>query len=323
MRMALDEASTAFVEAARRNAAKPREEMTPAEAREATARMRAIMNDGARMRAVEDLSIELGDVMLPARRFVPEGRLLGLLVYYHGGGWVVGSLAEFDPLCREIAAATGCVVIAVQYRKAPEHPYPTPVEDAWNSLCWIDERRAHLAGGALPLLVCGDSAGGNLAIAMTTRARDFGAPRLAAQILIYPVTDCDFNRASYLDPDNQLSLTRPAMMWYWDQYVPDGRCRTSPEVSPLRAEDVSGLPPAVILTAEHDVLRDEGEAYAARLVECGTEVHFRRFEGQLHAFAMLVGFLPGSCTAVAFVGAAVRGILASNSTGKDQKGERS
>ncbi|MGE4431245.1 MAG: alpha/beta hydrolase [Sphingobium sp.] len=309
--MALDAPSAAFVEAARRNAGKPREEMSPAEAREATAKMRAVMADGPAMEAVVDLDARGGDGTVPARLFVPEGGVRGLIVYFHGGGWVVGSLAEFDPLCRELAQATGCAVVAVQYRKAPEHPYPDPVEDAWSSLLWIVERQQALVGRSLPIIVGGDSAGGNLAIAVTMRARSAGAPALAGQLLIYPVADCDFDRPSYLDPENQLSLTRSAMMWYWNQYAPDAARRVEPELSPCRASDLTGLPPAIILTAEHDVLRDEGEAYAARLVEAGVPVIHKRFAGQLHAFAMLVGFLPGSASAVSFIGDAVRRVLSS------------
>ncbi len=145
----------------------------------------------------------------------------------------------------------------------------------------------------MPLIVAGDSAGGNLAAVVALRARDRGGPRIALQVLIYPVTDADLDRPSYVDPDNQLLLTRDAMVWFWDHYVPDAARRAEPDASPLRADSLAGLPPAVVLTAEHDVLRDEGEAYAERLREAGVPVDFRRHEGQTHGFFTFL-MLPGS-----------------------------
>ncbi len=145
----------------------------------------------------------------------------------------------------------------------------------------------------MPLIVAGDSAGGNLAAVMAQRARDRRGPAIALQVLIYPVVDADFDRPSYTDADNQLLLTREAMVWFWDHYVPDASRRVEPDASPLRAASLAGLPPAGVLTAEHDVLRDEGEDYAERLREAGVEVDFRRHEGQTHGFFTIL-LLPGS-----------------------------
>ncbi len=154
-------------------------------------------------------------------------------------------------------------------------------------------------------MVAGDSAGGNLAAVVAQRARDENGPAIALQVLVYPATDSDLDNGSYRDPDNQLLLTRDAMVWFWDHYAPDPASRANPDASPLRAADLSGLPPALVLTAEYDVLRDEGEAYAERLRQAGVPVEFRRFEGQMHVFFTLVNVLPASAEALDLVAAAV------------------
>ncbi len=230
---------------------------------------------------------------MPLRVLTPIERPAGVIVYYHGGGWVIGSIDEADTVARKLAERTSCAVVLAGYRLAPEHRYPVAVEDSWAALEWTGERLDGLAGAGAPLFVAGDSAGGNLAAVMALRARDRGGPPLAAQILIYPVTDADFDRPSYTDPANQVLLTREAMTWFWDHYAPDPARRAEADASPLRADDLSGLPPAVVLTAEHDVLRDEGEAYAERLREAGVAVNVMRHEGQMHGFFTLL-LLPGS-----------------------------
>ncbi|HEY7325681.1 MAG TPA: alpha/beta hydrolase, partial [Streptosporangiaceae bacterium] len=174
-------------------------------------------------------------------------------------------------------------------------------DDSWAALLWANERLTEIAGGVVPLVVMGDSAGGNLAAVVARRARDAGGPQLASQVLVYPVTDADLNTPSYLDPENQLLLTRESMIWFWDHYAPDGADRTHPDASPLQATDLSGLAPAIVVTAEHDPLRDEGEAYAERLALAGVPVVRQRFAGQMHAFFTMVGVLPGSAEAIDYV----------------------
>ena len=291
-------------------ATKPRHEMSPSEARAALAELPKIIGRGPSVRKARDFDIPIDGAHLPARLYVPHGELHGLLVYFHGGGWVVGSITEFDPLCREIAVRAGCAVAAVGYRKAPEHPYPGPVNDAWAALEWIAKRQVAFLEGRFPLLIGGDSAGANLTIAVTFRARQQGSPRIDGQLLVYPVTDYDLDSPSYVDPENQLMLTRETMAWYWDHYVSDPARRREPEASPLRAGNLTGLPPAVVLTAEHDVLRHEGEAYARRLREAGVPVWHRRFDGQMHGFLMMVDLLPGSATGLDYVGSSLRELLA-------------
>jgi acetyl esterase len=216
---------------------------------------------------------------------VPHGEPRGLLVFFHGGGWVAGAPAEIEALGRVLADRTRSIVVLPAYRLAPEHPFPAAVEDALAAVDWAAER-----ADGLPLIVAGDSAGGNLAAIVALQR-----PDIALQILIEPVTDTDTDTASYRDPDNQLIVTRELMQWFFGHYAPD------PRQAPLRAPSLAGAPPAVVLTAEHDVLRDEGEAYAARLREAGVEVSHRRFAGQMHGFFGMLGVLPGSADGIDFV----------------------
>lgn len=241
----------------------------------------------------------------PVRILAPSESPRAVIVYYHGGGWVIGDIEGFDTLGRTLAQHTGCTVVLVDYRLAPEHRYPTAVEDAWVALSWVDERIEGIAGSRVPLIVAGDSAGGNLAAVMAQRARDNGGPEIALQVLAYPVTDCDVDNASYVDPENQLMLSRESMLWFWDQYVPNPVTRKHPDASPLQATDLSTLPPAVVLTAEHDPLRDEGEVYAERLEQAGVPVRHRRFDGQMHGFFTLVNVLPGSAAGIDYVTEAI------------------
>jgi acetyl esterase len=200
-------------------------------------------------------------------------------------------------------------VALVDYRLAPEHRYPTAVDDCYAGLEWVAARLADITGRPdAPLIVAGDSAGGNLSAVMAMRARDRSGPPIALQVLVYPVTDADLSRSSYVDDENQLLLTTDAMVWFWDHYVPDAARRREPDASPLHAEDLTGLPPAVVLTAEHDVLRDEGEAYAERLRAAGVPVDLRRHAGQMHGFFTLL-LLPGSERGYQQVVKAVRACL--------------
>ena len=217
----------------------------------------------------------------------PEGPgpFAGLL-YCHGGGFVVGSLNSHDHLCRALTNASGAAVVSVDYRLAPEHPFPAAADDACAAARWLAEPANAAALGIDPtrLAVGGDRAGGNLAAVVALGARDRGGPALAFQVLLYPIVDCDLNTPSYLENADGYLLTRAAMAWYWEQYVPDPSRRADPDASPLRAGDFSGLPAALIVTAGFDVLRDEGEAYARRLAEAGVPVRLARYPGMIHGF---------------------------------------
>jgi acetyl esterase len=307
--MALDEATTKFLNLLVEGGGPPLHEMTPDEARALGPKLRSLCADGPEVARVADLQAPGPAGAVPIRLYAPEGLARGLVVYLHGGGWVVGALDEWDPLARELVDRSGCAVALVDYRLAPEHRYPAAVDDAWAALTWACEHVEELAGGAVPVVVAGDSAGGNLAAVLARRARDAGGPELALQVLVYPVSDCDFHTASYLDPANELFLSRDGMLWFFDHYVPDQAARMDPDVSPLRAPDLAGLPPAVVLHAEHDVLRDEGQAYAGRLRDAGVPVQERVFDGQMHAFFSLVGVLPGSYAGIDYVAEALASAL--------------
>lgn len=307
--MALDAATTAFLSAMAEAGGKGIHEMTPAEARALGAALKDMYGPGPEVAQVIDHSVATPDGgAFPIRVIVPEGTPRGMLIYYHGGGWVIGALEEFDHLGRKLANRTGCAVALVDYRLAPEHRYPTAADDAYLALEWMD---AHLKehGMPLPIIVAGDSAGGNLAAVVAQRARDRNGPAIALQALVYPVTDANFDNASYTAPENQLMLTREGMIWFWDHYAPEQGRRAEPAASPLQADDLTGLPPAVVLTAEHDVLRDEGEAYAERLRAAGVPVELTRYPGQMHGFFTLL-MLPAGAQAIDQIAGAIEAQLA-------------
>jgi acetyl esterase len=268
---------------------------------------------GPAMASVRDTRVRVSGGYVPVRILTPGGlpsdRPRGVIVWYHGGGWVLGGLDDADPVGRTLAQRTACTVVMVDYRLAPEYRYPTAVDDAWAALGWVAARLPELADGPAPLIVAGDSAGGNLAAIMAQRAKAAGGPAIAAQVLIYPVTDCDLDTTSYRDPANQLLLSRDSMTWFWNHYAPVPDARAHPDASPLRATDLTELPPAVVLTAEHDVLRDEGEIYATRLVKSRVPVRHRRLAGQMHGFFSMVGVLPGAAAGMDFVAASLAELL--------------
>jgi acetyl esterase len=310
--MALDEATTAFLTQMAESGHRPLHEMTPMEARGFGAALKEMYGPGPEVEEVTEDTVPVNGGEIGIRTFTPHGGARAVLVYYHGGGWVLGAIDEYDTLARQLADRTGAAVVLVDYRLAPEHRFPTAVNDAWAALRWIDERRERIAGGPAPLIVAGDSAGGNLSAVVAQRAKAEGGPDIALQVLVYPVTDADLDNASYLDPQNQLMLSRDSMIWFWDHYVPEHADREHPNASPLQAPEVSGLPPAVVLTAEHDVLRDEGEAYADRLEQSGVPVRRRRFAGQMHGFFQMVNLLPGAADGIDYVAAEIDRHLAAD-----------
>jgi len=250
---------------------------------------------------------------VPVRIYTPEGEEpRPAVVFFHGGGWVIGNLDTHDGTARKLANAAGAVVVSVDYRLAPEHPYPAAAEDCYAATRWVAEHGAAELGVARGrLAVAGDSAGGNLAAVVSLMARDRGGPALAFQLLVYPVTDPDFERASYRENAEGYLLTRDVMEWFWDQYVPEAERRHDPYAAPLRAPDLSGLPPALVVTAEYDPLRDEGEAYARRLEEAGVRVRCRRYPGMIHGFLSFADVVDQGKEAVAEAGTALRAAFGS------------
>jgi acetyl esterase len=249
---------------------------------------------------------------LPIRIYHPEqGGQRGALVFFHGGGFVIGTLDGHDNLCRQICVDAGCVVVSVDYRLAPEHKFPSALEDAYAATCWVQAHAAELEFDADKLAVGGDSAGGNLTAGVAMLAKQRGGPKLAFQVLLYPATDLrTFDRPSSLENAEGKLLSRADMMWFAAQYVRDDRDRHDPLVSPLAASDLSGLPPALVITAEHDPLRDEGNAYAEALRAAGNRVQLTCYPGTIHGFMSVYAFLDQGKAAVRECTEALKAALA-------------
>lgn len=255
---------------------------------------------------------------LPVRIYSPadvESGPLPALAWFHGGGWVFGSLDSADFICRAITNRAGCRVISADYRLAPEAKFPAAVDDCFAVTRWIADHAADLRVDADRIAVGGDSVGGNLAAVVTQLARDRGGPSLAFQVLVYPVTDHSFDTPSYRDFGDGYFLTRDAMVWLWNHYlaeVGDGNC---PLASPLRATTLAGLPPAIVITAEFDLLRDEADAYAARLRADGVTVELVRYDSQIHGF-FGNAMIDDGISALDRVGAALRRALIQSPIGR-------
>jgi acetyl esterase len=243
--------------------------------------------------------------------YTPEdavGSNRGVLLWLHGGGWVIGDLDTADSTCRALANRAGAVVVSVDYRLAPEHPAPAALEDCLAALTWTVENAELLGVDVSKVAVGGDSAGGNLAALVCQRVRDEFGPDIDFQLLVYPVTDLTLGHPSIDENAEGYFLTKASMEWFVDCYLGD-RERKDASVSPLFA-DLSGLPPALVITAEYDPLRDEGEAYATRLQEAGVPTEHRRYDGQIHGFLGMATMLDGGRHALDLAGAALRTALA-------------
>jgi acetyl esterase len=285
----------------------PFAELRPAEIRTRISKLYEAMPAAPEVGAIEDVEIPSTAEALPARRFRAESQpATGSILYFHAGGWVGGSIDDSEALCRALVVASGCDVLSVGYRLAPEHPFPAAVDDADAALRWLlnDE-----PDGRIVLL--GDGAGGNLAAVLARHSQERGeSPRIALQVLIYPIVDCAMDTSSYAEHTSRLIVNNLDMRWFWELYAPDPEVRRSPDASPLRARQLTGLPPALILVAERDPVRDEGLAYARRLVESGVEVTIDDYPGLIHGFFALVGVLGAADSAVEAVSATIATFLA-------------
>ena len=296
--MPLDPQVRAWLDAGRAAGVRPYEELG-AEAARRVVDLNAADLFGALEEVARIEDVDLDGV--PGRVYEPMGARAGALVWLHGGGWVIGSLESHDPLCRALAARSGSTVVAVDYRLAPEHPHPAALEDAWTATTWAVREYGAVAVG-------GDSAGGHLAAVVALRARDRGVP-LRLQALVVPVTNYAFDTSSYDENGSGFGLERATIEWFWGLYVPDRADAGDPEVSPLRAEDVSATASAVVVTAEYDPLRDEGEAYAAKLRDAGVDVDHHRVAGMPHGFLRMPGVVERANETIDHVAARVREAL--------------
>jgi acetyl esterase len=259
---------------------------------------------------VRDVTVPGPGGPIPVRVFRPAGEgPLPLVAYVHGGGWAIGSIEGFDPLCRALANASGAVIASIGYRLAPEHRFPAGLEDVGAAVRRLAENARELGGAPERMAIAGDSAGANLATVTARRLRDEGASPLRFQALVYPVCDSALDTDSYRASGDGFGLNALAMKRYWELYL-DGADGSQPDASPLRADDLSGLPPAFVLTVRDDVLRDEGEAYARALERAGVPVTLRRYDGAVHGFFRWLARSRLSRRAVAEVGEALREALA-------------
>lgn len=264
-----------------------------AQAARAFADARGMPGKGPDIHRVSDVDIPGRNGPMAGRLYVPRPDPRCLLVYLHGGGWTLGSIAGYDPPLRHFADRSGCALLSFEYRLAPEHRFPTAVEDCIDCVRWAAANLVQLdLDAGLPVAVGGDSAGGNLSAVVALLARDEGSPDLAAQLLIYPATQADFTTPSYRTHVADLPLTARSMQWFWDQYIPDLGQRRNPLASPLHAPDLSGLPRALVVLAGYDPLLSEGEAYAERLQQADNTVTVLRYDGLTHGFFQFSELLP-------------------------------
>jgi acetyl esterase len=289
----------------------PLHELEP-EAARAMYRALASMEEKVEVERVDDRSVPGPEGDIPVRVYTPAesvGANHGVLVWLHGGGWVIGDVESADPTCRLLAAQSGCVVVSVDYRLSPEHRAPAPLDDCLAAVTWTVENAEALGCDASRLAIGGDSAGGNLAALACIRLRDEFGPEIDFQLLVYPVTDLTRSHPSYEENAEGYFLTAESMRWFIDHHLGGEIDPKDPMVSPLHADSLEGLPKALVITAELDPLRDEGEAYARRLQEAGVEAELVRYDGQIHGFFGMATLLDDGKDAVAKAAAALRAEL--------------
>jgi acetyl esterase len=266
---------------------------------------------GPEVAKVEDHRIPGPGLQIPVRIYTPMGPgPFPVLVWFHGGGWVVGDLDTADPTARHLTVGAGCVTVSVDYRLAPETKFPGAADDCYAATVWAAQNAARINGDPRRLAVGGDSAGGNLAAVVSLMARDRGTPPLVYQLLVYPVTARNFDTDSYRRNAEGYMLTRDAMQWYWDHYMRTADDAANPYAAPLAAQNLGNLPPALVITAEYDPLCDEGEAYAKRLQEAGVPTTCSRYDGMIHGFFGMPAVLDKGKQAVTDAVAALRNAFA-------------
>ena len=305
--MPLDPHAQGLLEALQAQGLKSFEQMSVEEARGAIETFAGLQAEPQEVKQVIEHSVEGEGGPLKVRVYVPDvAGPLPVLVYYHGGGWVGGSLAVVDEPCRALANRNGAIVVAATYRLSPEARFPAATNDAYSVLNWASAHAAEFGGDPARLGVIGDSAGGNLAAVVALMARDRGTPAVKAQILTYPAIQRGGNFASMEENREGYLLTAAGMDWFWDQYLARDEDATNPLASPIMADSLAGLPPALIMTAEFDPLRDEGESYGHALEKAGVPVTIERFDGLIHGVYWMSGAVPRSAelqeTIAAFVG---------------------
>ena len=314
MPVTLDPDAAAVFKAFQEAGRPPYETVTPAEARQLYLAGRVVSNpEPPELESAEPLSIPAPHGAIPARVYTPKNPrttngLAPVLVFFHGGGWVIGDLDSHDVVCRKLADEGRLIVISVDYRLAPENKFPTAVDDSIAATKWIAENARQLGIDAARLVGGGDSAGGNLAAVVAIAARDGNGPAIAGQVLIYPATDFAMTHPSHSEPETSILLTHSVIKWFRDHYLTGAADVHDWRASPARAKTLIGLPPAYVLTAGADPLRDEGDEYARSLKEAGVPVTFRHFPGQFHGFFTMGKLLQQANVAASEIGAWLRAL---------------
>jgi len=309
MPVTLDPDAAAVFKAFQEAGRPPYETLSPQEARELYLIGRFVTNpEPPELKSVEPLSIPAPHGSIAARVYTPKalrqaGGLAPCLVFFHGGGWVIGDLDSHDVVCRKLADEGQLIVISVDYRLAPEHKFPAAVDDAIAATKWIADNSKRLGIDAQRLSVGGDSAGGNLAAVVAISARDGNGPAIAGQVLIYPATEASMTHPSHGEPETSILLTHSVTRWFYHHYLSSTADVHDWRASPARASTLIGLPPAYVLTAGADPLRDEGDEYAHRLKEAGVPVTYRHFSGQFHGFFTMGKLLQQANVAAGEIGA--------------------
>ncbi|HEY3795367.1 MAG TPA: alpha/beta hydrolase [Bradyrhizobium sp.] len=308
MPVVLDPDAAAVYKALQEAGRPPYETLTPAEARAYYLQARVVTNpEPPELQSIKPLSIPSPSGAIPARIYTPlklrqAGGLAPCLVFFHGGGWVIGDLDSHDVACRKLAHEGELIVISVDYRLAPEHKFPAAVDDAITATKWIADNAKRLGIDASRLMVGGDSAGGNLAAVVSLSARDGDGPAIAGQVLIYPATDFAMKHPSHSEPETSILLTHTVIKWFRDHYLNDLSDGQDWRASPALARTLAGLPPAYVLTAGADPLRDEGNEYAARLKDAGVAVTTKTYPGQFHGFFTMGKLLQQANVAASEIG---------------------
>ncbi|QRG69230.1 alpha/beta hydrolase [Brevibacillus choshinensis] len=308
--MTLDPKAKAFLDMGAAAGEPPMSTLTPQQNRERTAGLQALSGEPKPLAKVESRMIPVEGGEIELRIYTPEGPgTFPLFVYFHGGGWVIGDVETVDTVCRNIAHESECVVASVNYRLAPEHKFPVPVEDCYTAVQWVSEHAQEINGDASRLAIGGDSAGGNLAAVISQLAKERTGPAISLQVLVYPVTQVGCDTESYRENGEGYFLTADSMQWFFQQYLNADEEKSDVRVSPLLAADLSGLPPALVITAEYDPLRDEGEMYAERLKQAGVPVELTRYDGMIHGFFWMAGIMDQGAEAISQVSNRLRSVF--------------
>jgi acetyl esterase len=264
---------------------RPVSELTVEQARKQSMDMMRLLAPPEAVAGVRDVEATGPHGNIPIRIYTPAGTgPFPMTIYYHGGGWVLGNLETADIFCRQLTNAVPCVVASVNYRHAPEYKFPVAAEDCHAATSWLAQHADQFGVEPAKIAISGSSAGGNLAAVTALMAAHHGGPAITAQVLIVPVTNYDLTTKSYHENAEGYGLTREGMQWFWNHYLADESDGAHPHASPLRATSLAGQPPALVITAEYDPLRDEGEAYAQRLEESGVAVKRKRYDGMIHGY---------------------------------------